>query len=167
MGAGQTTAAKSEESTSLAPSQGSRSGLVSGFTAYALWGVFPIYFKALSDVSPWRSLCHRVVWSVLFLALVVSVRREWSEFRRAVGSVRTVGWLALAALLIAANWLVFIYAVTTGRALEASLGYFINPLVSVALGLVFYCERLRAAQWLEVGIAGTAGVKILYRSAGL
>src|SRR5262245_17208892 len=103
-----------------------RLGLGCGFAAYAMWGVFPIYFHALAHVSPWVIVCHRILWSVILLAAIVSVRREWKALL-ALLSRRHVVLLVASGVLIAVNWLVFIYAVTTGHVLEASLGYFINP----------------------------------------
>jgi chloramphenicol-sensitive protein RarD len=141
-----------------------RNGLVYGLSAYALWGVFPLYFHALSHVSSWVIVCHRVLWSVIFLAGLISLRREWPALTAGALRPRALIWLALSGVLIAVNWLVFIYAVTTGRVLESSLGYFINPLFSVALGLIFLKERLRGLQWLAVLAATAAVVNLVVRS---
>jgi chloramphenicol-sensitive protein RarD len=134
-----------------------------GLAAYAMWGVFPIYFHALAHVSPWIIVCHRVVWSVLFLAGLVSLRHEWSALFAVLRQPHSLAWLAASGVLIAINWLVFIYAVTTGHVLEASLGYFINPLLSVALGLIFLREQLRRWQWLAVLIAAAAVLNLAVR----
>jgi chloramphenicol-sensitive protein RarD len=126
--------------------------------------VFPLYFHALSHVSSWVIVCHRVLWSAIFLAGLIFFRREWPALAAVALRPRALLWLALSGVLIAVNWLVFIYAVTTGRVLESSLGYFINPLFSVALGLIFLKERLRGLQWLAVLAATAAVVNLVVRS---
>jgi chloramphenicol-sensitive protein RarD len=128
-----------------------------------MWGVFPIYFHALAHVSPWVVVCHRIVWTVLLLAVLVTARREWAHFRDLRGARRALLLLAISGVLIALNWLIFIHAVTTGRILESSLGYFINPLLSVALGMIFLRERLRRWQWVAVGIAVLAVLNLAVR----
>jgi chloramphenicol-sensitive protein RarD len=139
-------------------------GLAAGVAAYTLWGVFPIYFHVLRHVNPWVILCHRVVWSAAFLALLVTLRKEWGAIWQVVRSPGNLGMLTLGSLLIAVNWLIFIYAVGSGQVLESSLGYFINPLFSVALGMVFLGERLRRLQWLAVGIAFLGVLNLAIRS---
>lgn len=138
------------------PGTEDRGGLIYGVGAYTLWGVFPIYFRALSEVPPFTILCHRIVWSALLLALVVSARREWGAIWPVLRSPRQVLLLSAGSVLIALNWLIFIYAVSSRQVLQASLGYFINPLFSIALGMIFLRERLRAWQWVAVIIAATA-----------
>jgi chloramphenicol-sensitive protein RarD len=150
----------------IAGCRSSRAGLCYGLGAYSLWGVFPLYFHALAAVAPWVVLCHRIFWSVLFLALVVSVRGEWKALRAILRSRRNVLYLSLGAVLIALNWLIFIYAVGSGQTMEASLGYFINPLLSIVLGMVFLRERLRGWQWLAVLIAGVAVANLALHGAG-
>jgi chloramphenicol-sensitive protein RarD len=144
-----------------------RSGLAYGIGAYSMWGVFPIYFHLLSEVPPWVVLCHRIFWSVLFLGVVVSVRREWGSIRLILRHRRNVLLLLGGGVLIALNWLIFIYSVTSHQVLQASLGYFINPLLSVALGMIFLGERLRRWQWLAVFIAGAAVANLAIHSAAL
>ncbi len=141
------------------------SGLLPGLAAYVLWGVLPIYLSAMKGVSPSEILVHRIVWSFAFLVLLLSAMRRWRRVRDAIRSPRLLGLLALTALLVAANWLLFIVALQGGHLLEASLGYFINPLVNVALGMVFLRERLRPVQGLAVAIAA-AGVLGLGLSKG-
>jgi chloramphenicol-sensitive protein RarD len=133
-----------------------RGGLLYGIGAYTLWGVFPLYFRALSEVPPLTILCHRIVWSALLLAVVVSARREWSAIWPVLRSPRQILLLTTGSVLIALNWLIFIYSISTRQVLQASLGYFINPLFSIALGMIFLRERLRAWQWLAVIIAAAA-----------
>jgi chloramphenicol-sensitive protein RarD len=131
-----------------------------------MWGFIPLYFKAVSEVSPWVVLCHRVVWSALFMALVVSVRGEWRPLWPHLRNRRNALLLFAGAVLIALNWLIFIYAVASRQLLQASLGYFINPLLSIALGVAFLHERLRSWQWLAVGIAGAAVLNLAVRAGG-
>jgi chloramphenicol-sensitive protein RarD len=122
--------------------------------AYGLWGLLPLYLVALRPAGPIEILAHRVVWSFLLLIVVLAIlrRRRWLRTARP----RTVGGLAVAAVLIGANWGTYIYGATTGRVVEVALGYFINPLVSVLLGVVFLGERLRPWQWAAVGVGATA-----------
>jgi len=133
-----------------------RLGVVSGITAYALWGVFPLYFPLLEPAGGVEIVAHRVLWSLIVIALLLTVVRRWSLVRAAFADRRTLLVLTAAAVLIAANWLVFVYGVNSGHVVETSLGYFINPLVSVLLGVVVFSERLRPLQWTAVGIAAVA-----------
>ncbi len=144
----------------------SRTGLVYGIIAYTMWGVFPLYFHAVAHVRPIVVLCHRILWSALFLGVVISIRREWKAVWPVVRSGRNLLLLMAGALLIALNWLLFIYAVGSGQTLQASLGYFINPLLSVALGVVFLRERLRVWQWLAVLVASGAVASLTLRGGG-
>jgi chloramphenicol-sensitive protein RarD len=133
-----------------------RLGVLSGLGAYALWGLFPLYFPLLEPATGLEIVAHRVLWSLLFIGLLLFALRRWSHVRAAVADRRTLLVLAGAAVLIAANWLMFVYGVNSGHVVETSLGYFINPLVSVLLGVVGFSERLRPLQWTAVGIAAVA-----------
>jgi chloramphenicol-sensitive protein RarD len=133
-----------------------RLGVASGLAAYTMWGLFPLYFPLLEPAGGAEIVAHRVVWSLLFVALLLTAVRRWGHVRAAVADRRTVLVLAGAALLIAANWLLFVYGVNSGHVVETSLGYFINPLVSVLLGVVVFGERLRRLQWVAVAIAAVA-----------
>jgi chloramphenicol-sensitive protein RarD len=133
--------------------------------AYLMWGIFPVYFKAIQSVPPAQILGHRVVWSAILLVLVVALRNEWYCLRPALSNPKTLGVFSLAACLLAANWLTYVWAVNAGYVVEASLGYFINPLLSVLLGVIFLREKLRPAQWAPVGLA-MAGVIFLTVSYG-
>ena len=133
-----------------------RTGTAEGLAAYGLWGVFPLYFPLLEPAGGLEIVAHRVVWSLLFIALLITVLRRWALVRAAVTDARSLLVLAGAAVLIAANWLVFVYGVNSGHVVETSLGYFINPLVSVLLGVVVFAERLRPLQWTAVGLAAVA-----------
>lgn len=135
---------------------GSRPGIGLAVGAYLIWGVLPVYWKALQSVPALQILSHRIVWSFAFLLTLVLARQEWRPLREAARG-RTLAVYGLAATLLSVNWLTYIWAVNDGRIVETSLGYFINPLVSVLLGVVFLHERLRRAQWLAVALA-TAGV---------
>jgi chloramphenicol-sensitive protein RarD len=133
-----------------------RLGVLSGLAAYAMWGLFPLYFPLLKPAGGLEIVAHRVLWSLLFIGLLLTVVRRWSHVRALVTDRRRLLVLTGAAVLIAANWLVFVYGVNSGHVVETSLGYFINPLVSVLLGVVVFGERLRALQWVAVGIAAVA-----------
>ena len=135
-----------------------RAGTAAGLSAYLLWGCFPLYFPLLEPAGGVEIVAHRVVWSLLFVALLLTALRRWSLVRAAVTDRRTLLVLAGASALIAANWLVFVYGVNSGHVVETSLGYFINPLVSVLLGVVVFSERLRPLQWTAVGLATVAVV---------
>lgn len=130
-----------------------RAGVLYGVGAYGLWGVFPLYFKAVRHVPALEVLCHRILWSLVFLAGLMLLRRNWSAARQALRSRRTQATLGATTLLIAGNWLVFIWAVAHDRVLQASLGYYINPLVNVLLGFLFLRERLRRWQTCAVVLA--------------
>ena len=133
-----------------------RAGVASGLAAYGLWGLFPLYFPLLEPAGGLEIVAHRVVWSLLFVAVLLTFLRAWPQVRATVTDRRSLLVLFGAAVLIAANWLVFVYGVNSGHVVETSLGYFINPLVSVLFGVVFFAERLRRLQWVAVGIAAVA-----------
>ena len=143
-----------------------RNGVIMGLVAYTLWGVFPVYFKWIEDVAALEVLTHRVVWAVPFGALIIFARRQWAEVRRAFVDRTMLAWLVLAALSISANWLIYIWAVQNARIFEASLGYYINPLMYVAIGVVALGERLRRLQIVAVALACT-GVTYLTVSGGI
>jgi chloramphenicol-sensitive protein RarD len=138
----------------------SRGGLVYGLLAYVLWGLVPVYFKALGHVRPVEILANRIVWSVLFLTLLLTVLRRWPDFLRAIRSRSLVLLLLASSLLLAVNWFVYIYGVATDRIMQTSLGYYVTPMVTVLLGMVFFRERLRPGQWAAMALA-TAGVLYL------
>lgn len=128
--------------------------------SYTLWGFFPIYWKALAGISPFQLICHRIVWSFLMLAVLVARSRELRTSWHAMRSPRIVGIYTVAGLAIATNWLIFVWAVSVNQIVQVSLGYFINPLLSVLIGLVVFRERLRRLQWVSVALAA-AGVVYL------
>lgn len=124
--------------------------------AFLIWGLTPIYWKALQHVPALEILAHRIVWGLVFVALWMSLRGRWPELRAVFETRRTVAALAASTIFIAVNWGLFVWAVNTDRVLSTSLGYFINPLMVVVLGLVVLRERLNRRQWLAVGLAALA-----------
>jgi chloramphenicol-sensitive protein RarD len=143
-----------------------RSGVIFGLIAYTLWGIFPVYFKWVEAVAPTEVLVHRIVWAVPFGALMILARRQWKEVRYAFVDRSMLAWLTLAALFISVNWLIYIWAVQNERIFESSLGYYINPLMYVAVGVVLLGERLRRLQVIAVALAFT-GVSYLTISGGV
>lgn len=147
------------------PHQTRRAGLLFGLGAYLLWGVMPLYFKAVAAVPATEIVAHRIVWSLIFLGALASLWKRWPAIRAAAGTSRVAMTLMLTALLIGVNWLVYIYAVVSGHVLEGSLGYYLNPLFNVLLGVVLLKEKLSRAQVFATILAG-AGVAVLAAGAG-
>ena len=143
-----------------------RSGVILGLLAYTMWGVFPVYFKWIESVAPTEVLVHRVVWAVPFGAVIIMARRQWREVLAAFVDRSMLFWLGLAALCISVNWLIYIWAVQNERIFEASLGYYINPLIYVAVGVMAFGERLRPLQITAVVLA-LIGVSYLTISGGI
>jgi chloramphenicol-sensitive protein RarD len=146
------------------PHQATRRGFAFGVAAYGLWGVLPIYFKLLETLPAFDIVAHRVVWSIPFLAVLLTVAGGWGQVRSAAANRKTLGTLTLTALLIAGNWLLYVYAVTSGHILAASFGYYLNPLANVLLGRFVLHERLSRLQWGAVAIAA-AGISVLAAGA--
>jgi chloramphenicol-sensitive protein RarD len=142
-----------------------RSGLLLGLAAYTLWGGMPLYFRALRHVSASEIVAHRIVWSLVFLALLLTLWKRWPALRSAISTPKVALTLALTAALISVNWLVYIYAVVSGHVLEGSLGYYLNPLVNVLLGVFFLKEPLSRAQKGAFALAA-GGVAVLAAGAG-
>ncbi|BAL26109.1 EamA family transporter RarD [Azoarcus sp. KH32C] len=130
-----------------------RQGVIATLIAFTTWGLAPIYFKAVGSVPPTEIVAHRVLWSVVFLFALLAFWRGFDGLRRLLAQPRLVGLLAVASTLTGSNWLVFVWAISANRLVEASLGYFINPLVSILLGRFFLGERLRPLQRVAVAIA--------------
>jgi chloramphenicol-sensitive protein RarD len=141
-----------------------RAGFFLGLAAYALWGVLPLYFKAVRAVPPFDIVAHRVIWSLPFLAILIALSRGWPKVREAARHRRTIGVLVVTALLIGGNWLLYVYAVNSGHLLAASFGYYLNPLANVLLGRFVLHERLKRLQWIAVAIAA-AGISVLAAGA--
>jgi chloramphenicol-sensitive protein RarD len=130
--------------------------LLFGIAAYGIWALFPFYFRAVDYVSPIEVIANRIIWSFVLLMIIMTLNRRWHGLRVAAGNRKALGLVALGAIFVAANWSTYVVAISTNQALQASLGYFINPLVIVGLGVFVLKERLRPAQWLAVGIAALA-----------
>jgi len=129
-----------------------------GFAAYGIWGLFPLYFDALKPASPLEILAHRILWTLLFCVILLAVLRDFAWLRPLLRRPRLMAGITVAAVVIAVNWVLYVTAVTSGNTSEAALGYFLNPLVTVALGVVVLGERLRALQWVAVAIGLVAGI---------
>lgn len=133
-----------------------RSGVSLGLTAYLMWGAFPLYFQLMDRSGPLEIVAHRALWSLVFCLLALTVLRRWAQVRTAVGDRRLVGVLAGGGLLVAVNWTLYVWGVTTGRTLDAALGYYIVPLLTALLGVMLLGERLRTAQWVAFSFGGVA-----------
>lgn len=133
-------------------------GTLLGLAAYGIWGLFPLYFHALEPAGAWEILAHRILWTLVFCALVLIGARDFSWLGPLLRRPRLVAGLTIAAVLIATNWTVYVTAVITGHVSEAALGYFLNPIVTVALGVIVLRERLRRLQWVAVAIGLVAGI---------
>ncbi|MEI6859862.1 MAG: EamA family transporter RarD [Shewanella sp.] len=142
-----------------------RKGIVFAICAYTLWGFAPLFFKLLGQVSATEILIHRVIWSFVFVTMLMMAFGGFSHLRQVLKQPKQLMVLALTSILIAANWLLFIWAINNDHMLDASLGYFINPLVNVMLGMVFLGERLRKLQWFAVSLAAS-GVMVQLISFG-
>jgi chloramphenicol-sensitive protein RarD len=140
-------------------------GMLYAATAYTLWGLFPIYFKALQNVSPGEILWHRIAWAFVFLLIVLAVRRQWQWIPKVARQPKVLAGFTASAVLLSINWYIYIWSVNNDHIVDASLGYFMNPLVSVLLGFLLLHERLRPAQWAAVALAA-AGVAWLTWQAG-
>lgn len=140
-------------------------GIYYAACAYVLWGLFPLYFKALAGIASGEVLAHRIVWSLAVVLVLLALKSSWGWIGAAVRQPRVLAGFALSATLIAANWGLYIWAVANGHVVDASLGYFINPLVNVVFGAALLGERLRRLQWVAVGVAA-AGVAWLGWATG-
>lgn len=138
-------------------------GALFAFFAFLIWGLSPIYWKALHGVGAFEIILHRILWSFAFLMPLVWVGRQWEEFKQAIKSPKMLSILMITSLLVGANWLIYIWAVNNGRVLQASLGYYINPLVNIVLGMLFLRERLRRAQAVAVVLAGLGVLNLTFR----
>ncbi|AIR84183.1 MULTISPECIES: EamA family transporter RarD [Erwiniaceae] len=139
--------------------QQTRQGIGYALGAYFIWGIAPAYFKLVKEVPPTEIMTHRVIWSALFMLVLITLSRSWQQVRTVLAQPKKVLLLAVTAVTIGGNWLLFIWAVNNQHMLEASLGYFINPLINVVFGMLFLRERFRRLQWLAVLLA-TLGVLV-------
>jgi chloramphenicol-sensitive protein RarD len=140
-------------------------GMLYAAAAYAAWGLFPLYFKALQSIAPAQILLHRMLWSLGFLIVVLAWRRQWAWLGDVLKRPKVLAGFAASALLLSSNWFIYIWAVNHGRVVDSSLGYFINPLLNVLLGFLLLRERLRPVQWTAVALAA-AGVAWLTWQGG-
>ncbi len=137
-------------------------GILYGIGAYILWGFFPIYWKMLHGVPAAQVIAHRIAWSFILLAVYVIFTNQWQEFRKLAFNAKTVGLYALAGILLSINWLIYVWGVNSGFIVETSLGYFINPLLSVLMGVIFLKERLRPTQWIPITIVAIGVVYLTF-----
>jgi len=142
-----------------------RRGLVAGFTAYGLWGIFPLYFHLLGRSGALEVVAHRIFWTLVFCIVVVAVTRSWRQAQSSLSDSRLVRTLLGAGLLVSLNWLIYVYAVLTDRVVDASLGYFMNPLVTALLGVLVLRERVNRLQITAFGI-GLAAVLVIVIGVG-
>jgi chloramphenicol-sensitive protein RarD len=145
------------------PEKRARDGVISGLIAFTLWGVFPLYFIVVIEVSAIEMLAHRIIWAVPFGALIIHLRGQWPEVISALRHRRTLGFLTLSAIVITGNWLVYIFAVQFEQINQASLGYYINPLLFALAGVVIFGERLRKAQTTAVILAAIGVAYLTFR----
>jgi chloramphenicol-sensitive protein RarD len=136
-----------------------RLGFPAAFGCYLIWGSLPLYIRAMKHVGAFELLAHRIIWSVPTAVILIALAANWRDVKAAFTGPN-LKWLALSSVLIGANWAIYIWAVNAGRAMEASLGYYINPLVNVLFGMLIFSEKLRTAQWVAVAVA-TVGVAIM------
>lgn len=133
-------------------------GTLAGFTAYGVWGLFPLLFAAMAPAGPWEILAHRILWTLLLCGVLLTLMRDWSWILPLRRQPRLLAGVTAAAFLIATNWVVYVAAVTSGNTSDAALGYFLNPLATVALGVVVLHERLRPLQWTAVAVGAVAAI---------
>ncbi|RLK47919.1 EamA family transporter RarD [Microbacterium telephonicum] len=148
----------------MTPEESSREQVLGGvyaFAAYFLWGFMPLYFLTLAPTGPWEVVSWRILFSLLFCAILLTVTRSWGKLLAILRNRRLVLWTVVAGLLIYVNWQVFLISTLTGHVIEGSLGYFINPIVTVLLGVLVLKERLRPAQWAAIGISVVAVLVIV------
>ena len=142
-----------------------RKGILMAGSSYLLWGLFPLYFKSIANVMPMEILANRILWATPFLLIILAFRAQWNWLPNVIKQPRVLLGFVASALLLSCNWFIYIWAVNNGRVVDASLGYFINPIVNVLLGFILLKERLRALQWIAIAIAAV-GVAWLALQSG-
>lgn len=135
------------------PTQHTTYGFLSAFSGFIMWGLLPLYWKLVVDVAPMEILCHRIIWSLVFIAVILTLRSRWNEVFGPMRAPKNIAILSLSSLCIGGNWLLYIWAVTTNHVLETSLGYYITPLVNTVFGFLFFRERLTPMQYIAIGLA--------------
>ncbi len=139
-------------------------GMLYALCAYLIWGAFPLYFKSLQGISAVDIMLHRIVWSLAFLLIALAWRHQWAWIRVSLRQPKLLAGFALSAVLLSSNWLIYIWAVNDNRVVDASLGYFINPLVNVLLAFFLLRERLRRGQWIAVAIAAIGVIWLAWQA---
>ncbi|MED4586070.1 EamA family transporter RarD [Brevibacillus choshinensis] len=141
-----------------------KQGVLYGIIAYFAWGLLPVYWKLFQSMGAWEILAHRIVWSLIFVLIMIVITKRWRKLWEAAPGLKMKGALLLCSLLISANWLLYIWAVNSNQVMETSLGYYMNPLISVLLGVVFLKEKLRVGQWVALGMAalGVLYITLMY-----
>ncbi|MCB8980433.1 MAG: EamA family transporter RarD [Ardenticatenaceae bacterium] len=142
-------------------------GMLYAIAAYGMWGLFPLYWKTLHHVPALEILSHRMTWSLLFVLILLVMRRQWGWLKTAVSQPKTMLLFTASAALLSLNWFVYIWGVNAGHIVETSLGYFINPLVSVLMGVFFLGEKLRRGQWVAIGLAALGVIYLTVRYGAL
>ena len=142
------------------PQQDGRAGIMAALVAYTWWGLIPLYFVWTKEVPPWELIAQRVVWSIVFAAIIIHFRKQWREVYTGLVTKQVLWSLVLSAAIISINWVVFITAIQEGQVFQSSLGYYINPLFNILLGAIFLHEALRRLQWVAVALAAI-GVAVL------
>ncbi|MDF2681095.1 MAG: rarD [Brevibacillus sp.] len=140
-----------------------KQGVLYGIIAYFAWGLLPVYWKLFQSMGAWEILAHRIVWSLIFVLIMIVITKRWRKLWEAAPGLKMKGALLLCSLLISANWLIYIWAVNSNQVMETSLGYYMNPLISVLLGVVFLKEKLRVGQWVALGMAALGVLYITVR----
>jgi len=130
-----------------------RKGIILASCSYLAWGLFPLYFKSLGNVTPLEILAHRIIWSLPFLLLILASRSQWAWLGTVLNRPTVLFGFIVSAGLLSINWFIYVWAISNGRVIDGSLGYFINPIVNVLLGFILLRERLRPLQWISIGIA--------------
>ncbi|WP_276356100.1 EamA family transporter RarD [Cohnella caldifontis] len=137
-----------------------KQGIVYAALSYLAWGLLPLYWRLFQNMPAWEVLAHRVVWAFAFVALPVTAGKQWNRLKKVVADRRSKIAVALCSVFISANWLIYIWAVNHDQVVETSLGYYMNPLISILVAVAFLKERLSALQWIAIGLAGT-GVLVM------
>ncbi len=137
-------------------------GVVYALSAYLFWGLHPVYWKLLRSVPAYEIVMHRIMWSLVFFAIIITIRRDWKQFFSKLRSSTNRKTLIITAFLISSNWGLYIWAVNAGFIVETSLGYFISPLISVILGVMFFKEKLRRVQWTAVALAASGVIYMTF-----
>ena len=136
-------------------------GYIYGLSSYLIWGLFPLYWPLLAPASASETLAHRITWSLVFLAILNTVRKDWNRIGAVLKNRRQFGLLTGASILITINWGVYIWAVFNGHVIDASLGYFMNPIINIAFGVVLFREKIRKMQWFAIAIAATGVISLV------